>query len=148
MKEVQRHFLGWDQPFISSCAKWLQQHHLQEGLGGSNDLVLVVPGRSFGRNLQSQLVERAYDRGRAIDLPEIVTSSRLLTRLLNSKSPVASDALINMTTAAVLRDLPEEIVAPIIGTTQRAIRDLHYWLLLSKEINGIANELSAGSQQH
>jgi len=147
MKEVKRHFLGWDQPFISSCAKWLQQHHLQEGLGGSTDLVLVVPGRSFGRNLQSQLVEKAYKRGRAIDLPEIVTSSRLLTRLLKSESPAASDALINMTTAAVLRDLPEEIVAPIIGTTQRATRDLHYWLLLSKEINGIANELSAGSQQ-
>ena len=52
-----------------------------------------------------------------------------------------------MTTAAVMRDLPEKKIVPIIGTNSRATHDLNYWLSLAKEINSIAEEITSGCQE-
>ena len=115
-------------------------------IGASDNQLLVVPGRSFARNLQSRLVGNAHKQDKVIGLPEMMTTSRFLQRLLQLDKPVASEQLINLTTATVLRGLPDEAIAPIIGSTTHTTRDLKYWLLLAKEINEIVDEFSTGLQ--
>lgn len=147
MSAPLKHFLGWNQPFVHTASKWLQRHYLQGGLGVAKDVLIVVSGRSVGRRIRSLLVETAAQEGRAIDLPEIVTSSRILKRLLKSEASFANSALLNLTTAVVMRELPEEKIVPIIGTNLRATHDLNYWLSLAKEVNSITEEITSGFQE-
>ena len=56
MTEVQKHFLGWDKPFLPTAAKWLQEHYLHGELGSAKDVVIVVSGQAVARRLQTYFV--------------------------------------------------------------------------------------------
>ena len=103
MTGMKRHFLGWENPFLQTSAKWLQENYLHGELGCANDLVIVVSGKEVGRRLQSLLVTEANERNRAIDLPHIVTTSGLLHQLSKSKEIVATESTLTLATSTILR---------------------------------------------
>ena len=76
MSELNKYFLGWDQPFLSTAAKWLLEHCLQDGLGASNQVLILVSGQAVGKKLQSIFIRDAAKRGRAVELPWIGTQSQ------------------------------------------------------------------------
>ena len=82
MTEVQKHFLGWDKPFLSTAAKYLQEHYLGGELGSVDDLAVLVSGKAVARRLQTFLVNEATKEGRAVELPSIVTTSEFVRNLV------------------------------------------------------------------
>ena len=115
MTEVQKHFLGWDKPFLPQAAKWLQEHCLHDEFGSAKDLVIVVSGNAVRRRLQSLLVEMSSQQGKAIDLPSFVTTSSFLNLFLDQSKKIASKTIQAVTTATVMRDFSRQQLAPIFG---------------------------------
>ena len=147
MTGMKRHFLGWENPFLQTSAKWLQENYLHGELGSANDLVIVVSGKEVGRRLQSLLVTEANERNRAIDLPNIVTTSGLLHQLSKSKEIVATESTLTLATSTILRSLSTEKLSTLVGPDEYAERHLNYWCSLADEVNAIASEiLSSGFQ--
>ncbi|MGY8756057.1 MAG: hypothetical protein ACKVLC_01650, partial [Phycisphaerales bacterium] len=103
MTDITKHFLGWGKPFLPEASKWLQEHCLQGELGDAIDCVIVVSSSSVARRLQTLLIEEASLRGRAIDLPRVLTTSSLLRELEGDEQQVTSNSLELIATATVLR---------------------------------------------
>ena len=147
MTEVQKHFLGWDKPFLPTAAKWLQEHYLHGELGEAKDVVILVSGSAVQRRLQSLLVELATEQGKAIDLPSIVTTSGFLNLIIDRSKKVASKTLHTVLTATVMRDLPREQLAPILGLNEPNYDDLKLWIEFATEVNDVAMELTFGGYE-
>ena len=64
MNTVQRHFLGWDKPFLPEVAKWLQEHYLSAELGRAKNVLILVSGQEVVRRLQNTLVGNASKEGK------------------------------------------------------------------------------------
>jgi len=134
MSLVIRHFLGWDQPFLSAAAKWLQEHHLQQTLGMTNDTLVLVSGKETGRQLQSILVANAAVEDRALALPPIETTAQCIDRLMVGRDRIANPTMTLVATSTVLRTISPEIVEPIIGPRRPSENDPSAWLSLSKQV--------------
>ena len=144
MSTIQRHFLGWDQPFLPVVANWLQEHHLQQTVGEKNNLLLLVSGKEVARRLQSILVGNAAKEGRATVLPPIETTSQCLGRFMGKGEIVADSMTALVVTASVLRSMPQEIVESILGTQRPEIDDTTAWLTIAEQVCSQLLVLSGG----
>ncbi len=147
MTEVQKHFLGWDTPFLPTAAKWLQEHCLHGELGEAKDVVIVVSGSAVRRRMQSLLVEMTNEQGRAIDLPTIVTTSSFLNLFNDKSKKVASQLFYTTVTATVMRELPRQQLTPILGMNEPEYEDLQRWVEFAKEVNGVVRVLAFGGYE-
>ena len=145
MSLVIRHFLGWDQPFLSAAAKWLQEHHLQQALGMTNDTLVLVSGKETGRQLQSILVANAAVEDRALALPPIETTAQCIDRLMVGRDRIANPTMTLVATSTVLRTISPEIVEPIIGPRRPSENDPSAWLSLSKQVCSTLSTLTGGA---
>jgi ATP-dependent helicase/nuclease subunit B len=144
MTDITKHFLGWGKPFLPEASKWLQEHCLQGELGDAIDCVIVVSSSSVARRLQTLLIEEASLRGRAIDLPRVLTTSSLLSELQVDEQQVTSNSLELIATAAVLRSSPLPELQPLLGKLQNANQPFSFWLSTAKEVQAITTECLSG----
>ena len=112
MKAIQRHFLGWDTPFLPEVAKWLQEHYLDGELSSSSNVLILVSGQEVARRLQSTLVGNASEKGKGIVLPAIETTSQCLDRFLDSSIRFADPITSEIATASVLRGMDQDDPVP------------------------------------
>jgi hypothetical protein len=134
MSSIQRHFLGWDQPFLSEAANWLQEHYLQQQLGGNSNLLILVSGQEVGRRLQSILVGNAAKESGAIVLPSIETTSLCLDRLMGSSEQIADLTTTHIATASVLRSMHCEKLRAIVGNRLPDDKDTTSWFVLAEQV--------------
>ncbi len=146
MSTIKRHFLGWDKPFLLEASKWLQDNCLQMELGSNHDCVVVVSSSSAARRLQSLLVEEASVHGRAINLPRVVTTSSFLRELHQDYNHVASNSIVHIATASVLRSSTRDELKPLLGLMEENFdnQPFSFWLAAAKEVQAVASECLAG----
>ncbi|MBC8202260.1 MAG: PD-(D/E)XK nuclease family protein [Planctomycetes bacterium] len=144
MSSIHRHFLGWDQPFLTEAANWLQEHYLQQKLGGNSNLLILVSGQEVGRRLQSILVGNAAKENRAIVLPPIETTSQCLERLMGTGEQIADPATTRIATASVLRSMHCEELHAIVGNRIPDENDSASWFALAEQICSAWSTLSGG----
>ncbi len=134
MTEVQKHFLGWDKPFLSTAAKYLQEHYLQGELGSVDDLVVLVSGNAVARRLQTFLVNEATKEGIAVELPSIVTTSQFVRNLVPTNIRLADSQCVLLTTVSVLKLIPQEKLKIIVGARPMNDDDFVSWLQVAKKV--------------
>jgi len=134
MAGIQRHFLGWEKPFLPSSAKWLQEHCLQGELGSVERLFILVSGQAFARRLQSEFVTEANKHGRAVELPSTETTSQFMMKLLPSRLRLADPQSILLATATVMKGMPQQKVQPIIGPRFIEEDDVMAWHHVSRRV--------------
>ena len=144
MTGIQRHFLGWDTPFLPATGKWLQENCLQRELGSVAGTIVVVSSSEVARRLQSILLERASEDNRAIDMPQIVTPSSLLHLLYEGALRLANSQVLKLATTQALRELPEESIRPLVHRVQQSRSDYSSWISIAQDVNTIAREIESG----
>jgi ATP-dependent helicase/nuclease subunit B len=128
MTEVQKHFLGWDTPFLPTAAKWLQEHCLYDELGAAKDLVIVVSGNAVARRLQTYFVNEANKVGRAVELPSIVTTSQLFKKFMPFDAQIADRRFVLLAIVACLKSKSSNELRTLIG--ERPINSDDFFVLL------------------
>jgi len=144
MAEVQKHFLGWDTPFLPNVSKWLQEHYLHGELGSANKVLILVSGRDVARRLQNILVGNASESSRAIVLPAIETTSKCVDRLLDSSIQIADATFVEIATASVLREMEHGELRSIVGMRRPNDEDMTSWFALSQQVCSAFATLSVG----
>ena len=134
MPEPKKYFLGWDQPFLSTAAKWLQEHCLQDELGASERVLILVSGKAIGQRLQSIFIKEAHNRGRAVELPWIGTPSKLFRNFIGTKRRIADPTTTILVTTAVLKGMEPHIIAPIVGPRRPADDDFIAWSNIARHV--------------
>ncbi|MBC8202147.1 MAG: PD-(D/E)XK nuclease family protein [Planctomycetes bacterium] len=137
MTEVQKHFLGWDKPFLPEAAKWLQAHSLEceEGeLGSTKDSLILVSGQAFARRLQTYFVNEANKAGRAVALPAIVTTSQFFKECIPPSVRVVEKSSVILAIVAFLRAQPPQFLRSLIG--DRPIKNDNFvaWLQVARKV--------------
>jgi len=144
MSSIKRHFLGWDQPFLSEAAKWLQVQYLQQQPGGNSNLLILVSGKEVGRRLQGILVGNAAKENKAIVLPSIETTSQCLDRLMATSDQIADPITTRIATASVLRSMSCEELRAICGDRLPDKNDTSSWFALAEQVCSALSVLSGG----
>ena len=144
MKAIQRHFLGWDTPFLPEVAKWLQEHYLDGELSSSSNVLILVSGQEVARRLQSTLVGNASEKGKGIVLPAIETTSQCLDRFLDSSIRFADPITSEIATASVLRGMDQDDLRTIVGMRRPSEEDMASWFALAKQACSVFATLSGG----
>ncbi len=134
MSEPNKYFLGWDQPFLSTSAKWLLDHCLQEEFGSSDQVLILVSGQAIGNRLQSMFINEAHKRGRAVELPWIGTPSQLFRKFIGTRGRFADQATMLLVTTAVLREMESNIIAPIVGPRRPSPDDVVAWSVIARQV--------------
>lgn len=134
MNSVRRHFLGWDKPFLQNAAKWLQENYLQAGLGSKEQLFILVSGQAVARRLQSYFVAEANQVGRAIELPIIETTTQFFRRLIPKDNRIADQTTLLLATTTVLKGMPPNKVASIVGSRRPSEDDFFGWSRIAKQV--------------
>ena len=132
MREPERHFLGWDQPFIQTVAKWLLENHLQLGICSTQNTSLIVPSATMGRQLQSILVGSATNKGTAIVLPKIQTPDQFCASLLKQYCSVADPFLVRMLVARELQSMKPADLFSLFGSALPKDNEAIEWSDLAK----------------
>ncbi len=146
MTEVQKHFLGWETPFLLTASKWLQEHYLHGELGSANKVLVLVSGRDVARRLQNILVGTASAAGKAIVLPAIETTSKCVDRLVDSSHRIADETLVEIATASVLRGMEHDELRAIVGMRRPNDEDMKSWFALSQQVCSAFATLSVGGE--
>ena len=144
MSSINRHFLGWDKPFLSEAANWLQEHYLQHQFGGNNNLLVLVSGREVARRLQRILVGNAATLNKAIVLPRIETTLQCLDRLLATTQQIADETTTLIATASVLRSMPQTDLMAIVGSRRPEDQDNASWFVLAQQVCAACSTLTGG----
>ncbi len=144
MSSIHRHFLGWDHPFLSEAAKWLQEHYLQQQLGGNSNFLVLVSGQEIGRRLQSILVGNAAKENRAVVLPPIETTSQCFDRLMGKSEHISDATTTRIATASVLRTMHREELRVIAGDRLPDESDNISWFTLAEQVCSAWSTLSGG----
>ena len=135
MSEPNKHFLGWDQPFLSTSAKWLVEHCLQDELGASNQVLILVSGQAIGKRLQSIFIHRAHTQGRAVELPWIGTPSQLFRNFIGTQKRIADPTTTLLATTAVLKGMEPSIIAPIVGPRRPTDDNFIAWSGIARHVS-------------
>ena len=144
MNAIQRHFLGWDKPFLPAVAKWLQEHYLDGELASSSKVLVLVSGQEVARKLQNILVGNASANDNAIVPPAIKTTSQCLDRLIDASLQIADSITVQIATASVLREMAHEELYPIVGVRRPHDTDMVAWFALAKQVCSAFSTLSGG----
>jgi CRISPR/Cas system-associated exonuclease Cas4 (RecB family) len=136
--------MGWDQPFLPAAAKWLQEHCLQDGLGSAKEVLILVSGQAIARRMQSIFVREARKRGRAVELPWIGTPSRLFRNLIGLKNRIADPTTTLLTATSVLKEMPPNTIAPIVGPRRPAEDDFVAWSKIARHVCDAMKTVSGG----
>ena len=144
MSSINRHFLGWDKPFLFETANWLQEHYLQDQLGNNENLLVLVSGQEVGRRLQRILIGNAAKRNSAVVLPMIETTSQCFDHLMGNSDQIADQATTLMATASVLRKMRGEELHEIIGNRHPELDDVPAWVALAEQACTAMATLSGG----
>ena len=145
---IQRHFLGGDQPALPAAAGWLL-----ESLAGDDadlgDVLVVVPGGRAQRRLYELLAEPPAGRtspgaiSRALVPPTIVTVGGLADRLMPpGESREASDLESLLAWAEVLREAEPELIGRVLPHPPGR-DDWPGWWALGEQVAQAAGELGA-----
>ena len=134
MTEVQKHFLGWDAPFLPTAAKWLQEHCLQGELGSAKDVVIVVSGQAIARRLQTYFVNEANKVGRAVELPAIVTTSQLFKKFIPCDLQIADPRLVLLALVAWMKKKTAHEIRPLVGNRPIDVDDFSAWLQVARKV--------------
>lgn len=134
MSEPNKYFLGWDQPFLSTSAKWLLEHCLRAELGASNQVLILVSGQAIGNRLQSIFIQHAHKLGRAVDLPWIGTPSQLFRNFIGTQKRIADPTSIHLVATAVLKGMEPNIIAPIVGPRRPTEDNFIAWLGIARHV--------------
>ena len=144
MNTVQRHFLGWDKPFLPEVAKWLQEHYLSAELGRAKNVLILVSGQEVVRRLQNTLVGNASKEGKAMVLPSIETTSQCLDRLMDASLLIADTTTVELATSSILRGMEQEEILTIAGARRPSDEDMTSWFAIAKQICSAFATLSGG----
>ena len=144
MSSINRHFLGWDLPFLTEAANWLQEHYLQHQIGGNNSLLILVSGKEVARRLKRILVGNAANLNKAIVLPPIETTLQCLDRLLATTQQIANETTTLIATASVLRSMPWTELSAIVGTRRPEDQDSASWFVLAQQVCAACSTLTGG----
>lgn len=142
MTTLKRHFLGWEQPFLLTAAKWLQKHHVRDTLGHANHLLVLVTGQAVGRRLQALMVHEAAKNNRAVELPQIQTTNQWVDRLIGNAHLIADATTSLIATATVLRSLPRQETVSIVGSRPPKNEDFTGWCTVSTQLGEVFSTLS------
>jgi len=150
MSSIQRHFLGWEKPFLPEAANWLQQHYLQLGVGHAKECIVVVSSHGIARRLKELILETAFREDKAFDLPQFVTTSELLSRIGKlgiEGSVVASKLHLHLTTASILQKVQEDQSIQSFGRETFNQEDFASSVSLAKDLNNVIEQLSSGGHR-
>ncbi|MEE2912396.1 MAG: hypothetical protein VX436_01175, partial [Planctomycetota bacterium] len=134
MPEPNKYFLGWDKPFLSTAAKWLLEHCLQDELGTSDRLLILVSGQAISKRLQSIFIHEANKVGRAVELPKILTPSQLFRNFIEMQGRIADPTTTLLATVAILKSMDPHIIAPIVGSRRPREKDFTAWLRIARHV--------------
>ena len=144
MTGIQKHFLGWDNPFLTSASKWLQENYLQDELGSSDSLIVLVPGKAIARNLQSIFISEATKNGRALKLPNMGTTSQFFRTCIPKSDQIADQATILLATSTVLQGMPPNKVTSIVGPRRPRDDDFIGWSQVAQLVWATIKTASGG----
>lgn len=108
---VQKVFMGWRRPLLASAAEWLANRFRTNEIGLGIDLqhvLLVVPGRRFGRELIAELVDIGEKSESWISPGRVSTPGEVGGALLGGDARKASPVVRALAWAGALRVLPPE----------------------------------------
>ncbi|MBC8421547.1 PD-(D/E)XK nuclease family protein, partial [bacterium] len=134
MTGIQRHFLGWDTPFLPASAKWLQENYLQGEFGSSKRVLILVSGRAVSRRLQTHFVNEANKTGRAIELPTIVTPSQFFRECIPHTVRIADQHSVLLETISVLKQVAPCKLQTLIGARPIKDDDFVAWLQVARKV--------------
>jgi len=115
MNSPQHHYLGWQKPFMETCAKWLLEHKLQTGSATKPSLKVIVQSRSAARQLRSNLLHLAGDCGHGIALPVIETPYQFTLSCLPSDVSVADELVVKLLIGKELQKLKDHDLKKLFG---------------------------------
>jgi len=150
MSLINRHFLGWDKPFLAEAANWLQEHYLQLGVGSSKECMVVVSSHGIARRLRELILEIAFQEDKAFDLPQFVTPLEFLSRIGDLGiigSVVASKLHLHLTTASLLQKVRSDQSINSFGKEPFSQEDFASSVSLAKELNNVIEQLSSGGHR-
>jgi hypothetical protein len=134
MTRIQRHFLGWENPFLPTSAKWLQENYLHGELGSMKGVFILVSGQAVARRLQSHFVTLANKQGRAVELPSIETTSQFVKNLLPTHVRLANPQSVLLATTTVLKRMPQRKIQSIIGPRSIDEDDVMAWHHVARRV--------------
>ncbi|MDX1944884.1 MAG: PD-(D/E)XK nuclease family protein [Pirellulaceae bacterium] len=139
---LQRHFLDWTEPALSTAARWLAERYARATTFDLGNVIVVVPGsRSRGRLLEL-LVAAADSAGQTLTPPRIITEKDLPELLYPQKKPFASELTQQLAWTEALRATPAATLGHFVphppddGDTAR-------WLELGDLLRELHVELAA-----
>jgi len=134
MGMVKKRFLGWDKPFLPKAAKWLQEHHLDGGLGSAKDHIILVSGQAVARRLQTFFVNEANKVGRAVELPSILTTSQFFKKMISPSVRITEQQTVLLAIVAFLQKQPPQMLRTLIGDRQIENDDFVAWLQVARKL--------------
>ncbi len=112
---VDRVFLGWDEPALPTAAAHLIEHYIEGPVADLRPATIVLPGRRARRRIIELLLDEAEGRGARLIPPEATTVGNLPGLLHSSSKPFADDVISRRAWSRALRSVernPIERVFP------------------------------------
>ncbi|MEI7700047.1 MAG: PD-(D/E)XK nuclease family protein [Planctomycetia bacterium] len=139
---ITRHFLGLDQPALSSACDYLISRYASGNDLDLSKVILVMPGRRAGRRILEILVQRAFDRWPGLQPPQIVTFDRFPELLYPQQKPPADELTQLLVWRAALFAVPaRQVTAALPHPTDPS--SVNAWMALCKSLMRQHNELAA-----
>ena len=145
--QVQRIFLGFDQPPLITAAEWLfEQNTVDRSVGMAadlSDLIVVVPSIRAKIRLNQLLVQIAGVNDVMLTPPVITTIGDLPEYLYTADKSLATDLAQQIAWSKALEATPDDEIRCLVGRTE--IENLNDWqplaIALSKLHRRLANDI-------
>lgn len=102
-RNLRRHFLSWDRPWLAQATAWLAGEWGGNGPLDLSKILAIVPTQQAGRRLREALAGFAAERGSAVFAPRVLTPEAFLQQDLAANVASPLQALLAWT--EVLREL-------------------------------------------
>ncbi len=100
---------------MATCAKWLLENKLQAGSVANPKLRVIAQSGSAARQLRSNLLHFAIERGDGLTVPVIETPYQFALSCIQSTVSVADELIVKLLIADTLQQLSEQDVSKIFG---------------------------------
>ncbi len=135
---VDRVFLGWDRPCLSSVTAWL----LQRWGGDLSGVTVGVPGPRAAERLLQLLVEAAQAANQLLRPPNILIGESLLNRMLPAGSRIVPQALRQLAWIEALQTVDAKTLSHLTSAPPDP-GDLELWAAMGDRIERLHTEVAS-----